>query len=450
MSESNEQRLTEKYEGVIEAEGYAPITDNHKKFVLAQCLENMLDKGVVKNTSVLTEDAPANNAGDINSSTATTGAIAGQDTILISMLRRAMPNHVAYDIAGVQPMNGPTGIIFAFKSKYTSQDGTEALFNEANSAFSGDPTSTQAGTSPVQNIAAAGDAASEEAGYLSGATLIDEITGVGMSTADGETLGGTGSGDLSWNEMAFSIEKASVEAKTRALKGEYTQELAQDMMKVHGLDAEAELANIISAEILSEQNRELIRTINFTASVGAANATSAGVFDTQSDSTGRWQEEQWKGLLFQIELEANAIAKSTRRGKGNIMICSSNVASALNMIGVLTAASPAGGLVVDDSGNTFVGTIMGGRMKVYVDPYTTGDYVTVGYRGGPMDAGIFYCPYIPLEMVKTMGEETFQPKIAFKTRYGMIKNPFSGTAGTGAIGRHDSTYYRIFAVNNLL
>jgi hypothetical protein len=350
-----------------------------------------------------------------------------------------MPNLIAYDVAGVQPMTGPTGLIFAMRSRYSTQSGTEAMFNEADTDFSG--TGTHAGTNPaVLNDSPAGT-------YTGG---------TGMATADAEALGD--SAGNSFAEMAFSIEKQTVTAKSRALKAEYTMELAQDLKAIHGLDAETELANILSAEILAEINREVIRTIYTTAVKGAAADTAtAGVFDMDVDSNGRWSVEKFKGLMFQVERDANAIAQQTRRGKGNIIICSSDVASALQMAGVLDT-SPAlnNNLNVDDAGNTFAG-VLNGRYKVYIDPYSANtaasQYYTVGYKGtSPYDAGLFYCPYVPLQMVRAVGENTFQPKIGFKTRYGLTANPFAQgtTAGLGALTANSNQYYRRVKVTNIM
>lgn len=402
------EQLNEKWQPVLEHADLPEITDSYKKSVTTVVLENQ--EKAFREQNNLQEAAPAN---------ATGSNVANWDPVLISLVRRAMPSLIAYDIAGVQPMTGPTGLIFAMKSKYTSQGGTEALFNEADSDFSG--AGTQAGTDPS---------------VLNDVTPGTYTNGEGMSTATGEALG-----DASGNyfpEMAFSIESTSVTAKTRALKAEYTMELAQDLKAVHGLDAEGELANILSQEILGEINREMVRTIYTNAVAGSQDAATAGTI-IAADLDGRWSVEKYKGLMFWIEKEANQIAIATRRGKGNILICSSNIASALAMVGSLDFGGVSGNISgsVDASGNTFVGTL-NGSIKVYVDPYATGtDYFVVGYKGASQyDAGIFYCPYVPLQMVKAVGEQTFQPKIAFKTRYGMVDNPFV-TAGAG-----NNVYYR--------
>jgi hypothetical protein len=386
-------------------------------------------------SSLLSEAAPTNAAGadGFTSGATATGPVAGYDPVLISLVRRAMPNLMAYDIAGVQPMTGPTGLIFAMRSKYTNQAGAEAFFGEANTGFSGDaanPNGTSTGASAFGDV----------------------VTGKGMTTAAAEALGdGVGAG---FAEMAFSIEKVTVAAKSRALKAEYTTELAQDLKAVHGLDAETELANILQSEILVEINRELVRSIYTSAVTGAAGTASAGTFDLDVDANGRWSVEKFKGLMFQIEQEANAIAKGTRRGKGNMVICSSDVASALQMAGVLdyTPALNSNSLQVDDTGNTFAG-VLNGRYKVYIDPYAGANYMVVGYKGSSaFDAGLFYCPYVPLQMVRAVGENSFQPKIGFKTRYGMVANPFArgaAAANDGAITNNTNQYYRRVLVSNL-
>ena len=406
------EQLNEKWQPVLEHADLPEITDSYKKSVTTVVLENQ--EKAFREQNNLQEAAPAN---------ATGSSVANWDPVLISLVRRAMPSLIAYDIAGVQPMTGPTGLIFAMKSKYTSQAGTEALFNEADSDFSG--AGTQLGNTLQANT--------DPSVLNDGGTY---TSGEGMSTAQGEALG-----DASNNyfpEMAFSIESTSVTAKTRALKAEYTMELAQDLKAVHGLDAEGELANILSQEILGEINREMVRTIYINAVAGSQDAATAGTL-VAADLDGRWSVEKYKGLMFWIEKEANQIAIATRRGKGNILICSSNIASALAMVGNLDFGGVSGNISgsVDASGNTFVGTL-NGSIKVYVDPYATGsDYFVVGYKGASQyDAGIFYCPYVPLQMVKAVGEQTFQPKIAFKTRYGMVDNPFV-TAGAG-----NNVYYR--------
>jgi len=436
------EKLESKWSPVLDHDGLSKITDPYRRAVTALILENQ-EKALMEEKRMLHETAPVN---------ATGSSIDNYDPILISLVRRALPNLMAYDIAAVQPMTGPTGLIFAMKSKYKSQTGTEALFNEANTAFSstdalGANGNTNAGYSNTNPVSA--DAISDPDGVYG--------IGSGMTTAQAEALGG----DSAFAEMAFSIDKVTVTARSRALKAEYTMELAQDLKAVHGLDAETELANILSTEILAEINRELVRSIYRSASKGCTyGTTTSGTFDLDTDSNGRWSVEKFKGLMFQIERECNAIAKATRRGKGNILIVSSDVASALAMTGVLEY-NPAmqANLVVDDTGNTFAGTIHG-RVKVYVDPYFGGssngdELVTVGYKGtSPYDAGLFYCPYVPLQMVRAIGQDTFQPKIGFKTRYGMVANPFATVAGDGVVGDRGNSdqaniYYRIFRVRNL-
>ena len=438
MTQSNYQALVEKWGPILEHSNFSPIADQHKKSVTATILENT-EKALMESgdrqmamSSLLTEAAPTNDAGTggFGADSTAAGPTAGYDPILISLVRRAMPNLMAYDIAGVQPMTGPTGLIFAMRSHYTSQSGDEAFYNEAATAFSG--AGTQAGV--VGNAATAN-------------------TGTGMTTAAAEALGdGVGAG---FAEMAFSIEKVSVTAKSRALKAEYTTELAQDLKAVHGLDAETELANILQSEILVEINRELVRTIYTTAVTGASATATPGTFDLDVDANGRWSVEKFKGLMFQIEQEANAIAKGTRRGKGNMVICSSDVASALQMAGVLdyTPALNGNNLAVDDTGNTFAG-VLNGRYRVYIDPYAGANYMVVGYTGSSaFDAGLFYCPYVPLQMVRAVGENSFQPKIGFKTRYGMVANPFAqgdhDSQGLGALTANTNKYYRRVLVSNL-
>ena len=420
------EHLQEKWQPVLEHNDLPEIKDSYRKAVTTVILENQ-EKALREDRGFLGEAAPTN---------ATGGSVDNWDPILISLVRRSMPNLIAYDVAGVQPMTGPTGLIFAMRSRYSTQSGTEAMFNEADTDFSG--TGTQAGTNPA---------------VLNDSTPGTYTTGSGMATADAEALGD--SAGNSFAEMAFSIEKQTVTAKSRALKAEYTMELAQDLKAIHGLDAETELANILSAEILAEINREVIRTIYTTAVKGAAADTAtAGVFDMDVDSNGRWSVEKFKGLMFQVERDANAIAQQTRRGKGNIIICSSDVASALQMAGVLDT-SPAlnNNLNVDDAGNTFAG-VLNGRYKVYIDPYSANtaasQYYTVGYKGtSPYDAGLFYCPYVPLQMVRAVGENTFQPKIGFKTRYGLTANPFANSVG-GALTANTNQYYRRVKVTNIM
>ena len=439
-----DKNLMEKWSPVLEHSDVPTIQDSHKAAVTARLLENQeiaaREEHIAKSNTFLGEDAPANSTGN---------AVAGFNPVLISLVRRAMPNLIAYDIAGVQPMTGPTGLIFAMKSKYTNAtSGAEALHNEANTAFSGAAVTQEAGPSGLESAADDGDG-SLATGETSG-EIVSDYAG-GLSTAASEALGTGGSGG-SFGEMAFSIEKATVTAKSRALKAEYTMELAQDLKAIHGLDAEGELATILSQEILAEINREVVRTVNRTAKLGAlqASATVKGIFNMDTDSDGRWLAEKAKGLIIQIEREANVIAKETRRGKGNYVICSSDVGSVLAASGMLDySPALATNLNVDDTGNTFAG-VLNGKFKVYVDPYASGDYVCVGYRGTtPYDAGVFYCPYVPLTMVKAIGEEDFQPRIGFKTRYGMVANPFVATDGTVGADRANP-YFRIFRVDGIM
>ena len=436
------ENLQEKWQPVLEHPDLPKIEDAYKRAVTTVILENQ-EKAVREDRSFMAEAAPTN---------ATGSSVDNWDPVLISLVRRAMPNLIAYDICGVQPMTGPTGLIFAMKSRFGSQAGAEALFNEADSDFSARD--------------AAGDTGSPDAqSGTNPATLNDSpsagtyTTGSGMSTANAEKLG---DGSDEFAEMAFSIDKVTVTAKSRALKAEYTMELAQDLKAIHGLDAETELANILSSEILAEINREVVRTIYTTAKAGAqVNTTTAGIFDLDTDSNGRWSVEKFKGLLFQLERDANAIGQQTRRGKGNLIICSADVASALQMSGVLDyAPALATNLNVDDTGNTFAG-VLNGKFKVYVDPYSANvsasQFYCVGYKGtSPYDSGIFYCPYVPLQMVRAVGQDSFQPKIGFKTRYGMVANPFATTNGTGAIdltspaAGDQNVYYRRVKVTNIM
>ena len=466
------EQVKGKWQPVLEHPDLPAIDDVYKKNVTAILLENQ--------EQFLTE-TPTNSgmaSGALGDNLHAAGGVQSFDPVLISLVRRAMPNLIAYDICGVQPMTGPTGLIFALKSQYrggplavaTPGRNKEALFNEANVEFAG----------------SSGSGGYTGPGNISSANLFDAngdplagLNGTSLTTSQSEALGGTDSGDAAFNEMAFSIERTSVVAKSRALKAEYTTELAQDLRAVHGLDAETELANILSTEILAEINREVVRTVLKVAKLGCqqgdlhyatastgtggfgtetsgdADSAIGGIYDVLRDSDGRWSAERFRGLLFQIERESNRIAKDTRRGKGNLVICSSDVAAALAMSGALTATPMGGGqLQVDDTGNTFVGTLGGGRLKVYVDPYAEVNYCCVGYKGtSQYDAGVFYCPYVPLQMVRAVGEQTFQPKIGFKTRYGMVSNPFveksAGSADEGALTARKNQYYRIFRVDNL-
>jgi len=455
------EEIQNKWAPVLDHDALGAIKDQHRRSVTAMMLENT-ERALVESAAhgqyqTLTETSsllPVN-AMQGSSSTAGQGQIDTFDPVLISLVRRAMPNLIAYDICGVQPMTGPTGLIFAMRSQYantTNGQVAETFYNEVNTAFTG------------QGALTGVDANTFGAGFkgtIPGATNTSPLTatntyntGFGVNTAIAESLG-TDSGN-SFPQMAFTIEKVTVTALTRALKAEYTMELAQDLKAIHGLDAETELANILSAEILAEINREVVRTINITAEAGAQeNTTTAGVFDLDTDSNGRWSVEKFKGLMFQLEREANAIAKQTRRGKGNIVICSSDVASALQMAGVLDYAPAlnSNNLQVDDTGNTFAG-VLNGRLRVYIDPYALGgNYLTVGYKGSSaFDAGLFYCPYVPLQMVRAVDQSSFQPKIGFKTRYGMVANPFAQglTKGAGARTINTNKYYRRIIVNNLM
>ena len=471
MQMYNTEHLQEKWGPILDYDGLDKIKDAHRRSVTAILLENQ-EKELREEASFLSEQPNVNTQTGTNpgfSANATAaGPVAGFDPVLISLIRRSMPNLVAYDLAGVQPMNGPTGLIFAMRSRFNTQSGTEALFNEADSAFSGQDSGFNNTNGFVNGNVGLGTTASKKLGdggttdanpgLLSGAGSPTDATeynvGQGMRTDDAEKLG---DGDQ-FNQMAFSIEKVTVTAKSRALKAEYSLELAQDLKAIHGLNAEAELANILSTEILAEINREVIRTIYNVAEPGAqANVASGGTFDLDTDSNGRWSVEKFKGLIFQIERDANAIAQRTRRGKGNMILCSADVASALTMAGVLdyTPALNAN-LNVDDTGNTFAGVLQG-KYRVYIDPFaanvSANQYYVIGYKGSsPYDAGLFYCPYVPLQMVRAVGQDTFQPKIGFKTRYGIVENPFSqGTdQGLGTLTRNKNRYYRRVKVANLM
>jgi len=443
------EELQQKWSPVLNHPELEAIKDPYKKAVTALVLENQ-QQAMAQDRQSLNETAVSATPTNV------AGGVSNYDPILISLVRRALPNLIAYDVAGVQPMTGPTGLIFAMRARYDTQSGgpsntNEAFFNEANTEFSGalstsNPygfrgnNTTDIRTSPVADL-----------------TANHYTSGIAMTTATAEALGADT--DSPFKQMAFSIEKVTVTAQSRALKAEYSLELAQDLKAIHGLDAETELSNILSTEILAEINREVIRTIYTCAVAGAQyGTTTAGAFDLDTDSNGRWSVERFKGLIFQIERDANVIAKQTRRGKGNVLIVSSDVASAMAMAGVLQY-TPAlqSDLQVDDTGNTFAG-MLHGRIKVYIDPYFGGytsnqELVTVGYKGSsPYDAGIFYCPYVPLQMVRAVDQFTFQPKIGFKTRYGMVANPFATglTSGNGALNARSNVYYRIFQVKNLM
>lgn len=440
------EQLEKKWGAVLDVENLPKITDKHRRAVTAIVLENQA-KALSEETKMLSEAAPVNaTGGGLTGSATASGPMAGYDPILISLVRRSLPNLIAYDVCGVQPMTGPTGLIFAMRSNYANATNRlgEAFYDEANTGFTGDGTAQTA-------LSLASDTS-----LGNGNTFASTVTtGAGMSTSTAE---GLGSGS-SWSEMGFSIEKVTVTAKTRALKAEYTLELAQDLKAVHGLDAETELSNILSAEVLSEINREVIRTIYSVAKLGCRVGTSTqGTFDLDTDSNGRWMVEKIKGLGYQIEREANAIAKQTRRGKGNIVICSSDVASAFALAGLLDYAGALKdnvSLNVDDTGNTFAGTLLG-RYKVYIDPYfpavQSAEFAVVGYKGqNAFDAGLFYCPYVPLQMVRAIDTSTFQPKIGFKTRYGLVANPFAEglTQGSGNLNAKSNVYYRSFKISNI-
>src|SRR5210317_1221858 len=429
------ESIQQKWQPVLDHPDLPEVKDAYKRAVTSMVLENQ-EKALKEDAAFLSEAAPSN---------ATGASIQNWNPILISLVRRAMPNLIAYDIAGVQPMSGPTGLIFAMKSKYSTQGGTEALFDEADTDFSG------TGTHQADPTGLSGVTDADTDGTIADEADTVSTYGEGLGTSAAERLGVGGTGDGSFNEMAFSIEKSTVTAKSRALKAEYTMELAQDLKAIHGLDAEGELANILSSEILAEINREVVRTILKKAKIGALQTSTAvsGIFDVNTDSDGRWMVERFKGLIMQIERECNVIAKETRRGKGNFIICSSDVASALAAAGMLDyTPALAANLNVDDTGNTFAG-VLNGRTKVYVDPYATVDFVCVGYRGSnPYDAGLFYCPYVPLTMVKAVGENDFQPRIGFKTRYGMVANPYVAADGIGS--DRANQYFRIFRVDDIM
>ena len=466
------EQLQEKWAPLLNHEGLDKIEDSHKRAVTATLLENqekfLREQQAFSQSGSFLSEQPTNAVGDGGYTSSGGQTVAGFDPVLISLIRRSMPNLVAYDLAGVQPMNGPTGLIFAMRSRYTNQSGTEALFNEADTAFSGIGTDNAVGNPYVSGSSGGSVGFGTDTQRGDNPGILDPnanhtayTVGRGMDTEDAEGLGEAGN---DFNQMAFSIEKVTVTAKSRALKAEYSLELAQDLKAIHGLNAEAELANILSTEILAEINREVIRTIYKAAEAGAqSNVATAGTFDLDVDSNGRWSVEKFKGLIFQIERDANAIAQRTRRGKGNMILCSADVASALTMAGVLdyTPALNAN-LNVDDTGNTFAG-VLAGKYRVYIDPYSANvgsagsgaQYYVAGYKGtSPYDAGLFYCPYVPLQMVRAVGENTFQPKIGFKTRYGLVSNPYAegdvSNQGLGRITAASNRYYRRVRVTNLM
>ena len=445
------EHLQEKWQPVLEHPDLPRIEDSYKRAVTTLILENQ-EQALREDRSFLSEAAPVNSMGG--------GQMDTWDPILISLVRRAMPNLIAYDVCGVQPMTGPTGLIFAMRSSFLSQDGAEALVDEAMPGKAGASNQNAAGT------IGGGDVGATE---TNPAVLNDSpsagtyVSATGMTTAQAEALGDSATNAFA--QMAFSIEKSTVTAVSRALKAEYTMELAQDLKAIHGLDAETELANILSSEILAEINREVVRSLYVTAVAGAqVNTTTAGIFDLDTDSNGRWSVEKFKGLMFAIERDANAIGQQTRRGKGNMVICSADVASALQMAGVLDyTPALSNNLNVDDTTTTFAG-VMNGRYKVYVDPYSANvaasQYYVCGYKGtSPYDAGFFYCPYVPLQMVRAVGESSFQPKIGFKTRYGLAANPFAASGAVAAgdtvnsdasLDANTNAWYRRVKVTNLM
>lgn len=432
---SQNEALLKKWGPLLEHKELPTIRDYHRRVNTAQMMESTVREVGRSNdqTNLLNEAVPTNNISG--------GNIDTYDPVLISLIRRAMPNLVAYDIAGVQPMTGPTGLIFAMRSRYGTQTGDEAFYNEANTGY---------GTITAGNTTI-GEAANNVGTTPTGNSSTYNY-GSAMSTALAEALGSNATNDF--REMAFDIDKVTVSAESRALKAEYSTELAQDLMAIHGLDAETELSNILSSELLAEINREVVRAVILTAKPGAVNTTASGTFNLDVDSNGRWLVEKYKGLMMQLELEANQIGKETRRGKGNIIICSSNVASALQMAGLLdfTPALNGNQLQVDDTGNTFAG-VLNGRFNVYIDPYAGDEFAVVGYKGAvPYDAGLFYCPYVPLQKVRAVNPDMFQPKIGFKTRYGMVANPFSrgATASNGVLVHNANVYYRRMLISNLL
>ena len=465
----NAASLQEKWAPLLNCEGLDSIKDNHRRAVTAILLENQEralreERGFLQETPTMSGGTGGFGGGTYGTAAAA-GPVAGFDPVLISLIRRSMPQLIAYDICGVQPMTGPTGLIFAMRTNYgTNRSGTEGFFNEPDSRFSGQDDGFDIAASDYTAQASVGIATTAAQTGSNPAVLNDASAGTynvgqGMPTSNSEALGDA-AGNM-FNEMNFSIEKVTVAAKSRALKAEYSLELAQDLKAIHGLDAEAELANILSTEILAEINREVVRTIYQIAEPGAqANVATAGIFDLDVDSNGRWSVEKFKGLLFQLERDANAIAQRTRRGKGNTIICSADVASALTMAGVLDYTPALNiGLNVDDTGNTFAGVI-NGKYKVYIDPYSANisaqQYYVIGFKGSnPYDAGLFYCPYVPLQMVRAVGQDTFQPKIGFKTRYGMVANPFAEGSradgqGLGRLKTNSNRYYRRVQVKNLM
>src|SRR6056300_700907 len=443
-------QLVEKWSPVLNEESAGEIKDSHRRAVTAAVLENQ--EAAFREEAAMhgINEVAANANNSVTGFTSAASPGANWNPVLIALVRRAMPNLMAYDLCGVQPMTGPTGLIFAMKSRYGggATRNREALFNEAETKFSGD----SAGTHDSDNASGLNGVTDTDADSTIDDQRLTALAAGAMPTADAEKLGSVGGS--AFREMGFTIEKATVTAVSRALKAEYSLELAQDLKAIHGLDAETELANILSTEILAEINREVIRTMNSQAKTGCLQSNTAinGIFNLSTDADGRWSAEKFKGLVVQLDREANVIAKETRRGKGNVVVCSSDVATALSASGMLDyTPAMSTNLQVDDTGNTFAG-VLNGRIRVYIDPYATSDYVTVGFKGtNPYDAGVFYCPYVPLQMVRAVGEDNFQPRIGFKTRYGMASNPFVGGPHTNQLATAKTNqYYRIFRVDGIL
>jgi hypothetical protein len=439
------EQLIERWKPVLDQEGLTPIKDPYKRAVVSILLQNARDAMIgerVANGELVLEAGPTvQTDGGVTYGTA--GTIKGFDSVLLGMLRRSQPNLVAFDLCGVQPMKSPVSMIFALRARYVDDaaaaNWSEALYNEADTSHSGTGTHTTD---------------LEDAMFPLASRNSDFGIGTGMSTASAEALGV--SGGTAWAEMGISIERTSVTALTRGLKAEWSTELQQDLQNVHGINAENELSNILSTQILAEQNREIIRLILKLAKAGAAvGTTAAGIFDLDTDSGGRHFLEKVKGLMYQIEREANVIAKETRRGRGNKILCSSDVASALSIAGLIDSSGLKDNLKVDDTGNTYVG-VLNNRFDVYVDPYyssaATANFFVVGYKGpNAIDAGLFYCPYVPLQVTKVTDPSTMQPKMGFKTRYGIAANPFACTTpGHTGIETGYNCYYRAVQVNNIL
>jgi len=452
MQQQVKESVLAKWKPVLDHQLMSPITDKTRRWVTAAVLENtetdLLEAASAGAKQYLIENPIPVNFMGASSSTQGSGGIDTFDPILISLVRRAMPNLIAYDICGVQPMSGPTGLIFALRSRYSNQTANETFYNEVDTSFSS--VVTGANTLGQKHV---GSLPGNTTQTINLASTGLYNFGSAMSTAQAEALGTTG--NSAFAQMAFTIEKVTATAKSRALKAEYTIELAQDLKAVHGLDAETELSNILTTEILAEINREIVRTVNVTAKPGSqTDTTTAGIFDLDTDSNGRWSVEKFKGLMFHLERECNQIAKDTRRGRGNMMICSSDVASALRMVGILSLPpNAASAMQVDDTGNTFAG-IVNGSIRVYIDPYSSGgQYATVGYRGASFgDQGLFYCPYVPLQLLRAVDQDSFAPKIGFKTRYAVVANPYAQglTQGLGALVKDSNVYYRRTLITNLM